>query len=119
MAAIDGLGTVYGEHSIALILGGLGKGQDFSELSDPVARWAGAVYLIGQDANLIEQGLLAGNERLAKIIEPVGTLDAAVARASQSSAKVVLLSPACASMDQFKNYSERGDHFVKLVHALS
>lgn len=119
LAAIDGLGTVYGEHSIALILGGLGKGQDFSELSDPVARWAGAVYLIGQDANLIEQGLLAGNERLAKIIESVGTLDAAVARASQSSAKVVLLSPACASMDQFKNYSERGDHFVKLVHALS
>lgn len=119
LAAIDGLGTVYGEHSIALILGGLGKGQDFSELSDPVARWAGAVYLIGQDANLIEQGLLAGNERLAKIIESVGTLNAAVARASQSSAKVVLLSPACASMDQFKNYSERGDHFVKLVHALS
>lgn len=119
LAAIDGLGTVYGEHSIALILGGLGKGQDFSELSDPVTRWAGAVYLIGQDANLIEQGLLAGNEHLAKIIESVGTLDAAVARASQSSAKVVLLSPACASMDQFKNYSERGDHFVKLVHALS
>lgn len=119
LAAIDGLGTVYGEHSIALILGGLGKGQDFSELSDPVARWAGAVYLIGQDAKLIEQGLLAGNERLAKIIESVGTLDVAVARASQSSAKVVLLSPACASMDQFKNYSERGDHFVKLVHALS
>lgn len=119
LAAIDGLGTVYGKQSMALILGGLSKGQDFSEMSKQVSHWVGVVYLIGQDAKLIEQGLLAGDPQLSKIINTVTTLDAAVAHASQSDVKVVLLSPACASMDQFKNYSQRGDHFVKLVQALA
>ncbi|OOR82966.1 UDP-N-acetylmuramoyl-L-alanine--D-glutamate ligase [Moraxella canis] len=118
MAAIDGLGTVYGASSLALILGGLGKGQDFSELSAYVAQWVDGVYLIGQDAPVIEQDLLKGDAHLATKIHHVGTLDRAVLAASQSGAKAVLLSPACASMDQFKNYNERGDKFVEMVHAL-
>ncbi|WP_114800258.1 UDP-N-acetylmuramoyl-L-alanine--D-glutamate ligase [Moraxella canis] len=118
MAAIDGLGTVYGASSLALILGGLGKGQDFSELSAYVAQWVDGVYLIGQDAPVIEQDLLKGDAHLATKIHHVGTLDRAVLAASQSAAKAVLLSPACASMDQFKNYNERGDKFVEMVHAL-
>ncbi|WP_049236888.1 UDP-N-acetylmuramoyl-L-alanine--D-glutamate ligase [Moraxella canis] len=119
MAAIDGLGTVYGASSLALILGGLGKGQDFSELSAYVAQWVDGVYLIGQDAPVIEQDLLKGDAQLASKIHHVGTLDQAVLAGSQSAAKAVLLSPACASMDQFKNYNERGDKFVEMVHALA
>ncbi|MFC0821126.1 UDP-N-acetylmuramoyl-L-alanine--D-glutamate ligase [Moraxella marmotae] len=119
IAAIDGLGTVYGQHSLALILGGLGKGQDFSELASDVAHWVDTVYLIGADAKVIEQGLLLGDATLADRLIHVGTLDKAVAAASQSTAKAVLLSPACASMDQFKNYGERGEKFVAMVHKLA
>ena len=119
IAAIDGLGTVYGISSLALILGGLGKGQDFSELSAYVMQWVDSVYLIGQDAPIIEQDLLKGDAHLASKIYQVGTLDRAVLAASQSTARAVLLSPACASMDQFKNYHERGDKFVNMVHALA
>lgn len=115
VSAIDGLGAVYGERSLALILGGQGKGQDFAELIPFVERFADSIYLIGQDASLIEEALAhVACERLVQ----AGTLDRAVALASQSTAKVVLLSPACASLDQFKNYNERGEQFVALVQKL-
>ena len=112
LAAIDGLGAVYGERSLAIILGGLGKGQDFSD------KYAHSVYLIGADAGVIEKDLLA-TPGLSKRIQQVGTLQAAVDLASQSSAKAVLLSPACASFDQFKSYGDRGDKFVSMVKALA
>lgn len=118
IAAIAGLGTVYGEGSLALILGGMGKGQDFSELSSDVARWVDAVYLIGVDAPVIKAGLIAGDDGVQSKLVEVGTLDKAVAAASQSNAKAVLLSPACASFDQFKSYGDRGEQFVKMVQAL-
>ena len=82
-------------------------------------QWVDRVYLIGQDAPIIEQDLLKGDAHLASKIHQVGTLDQAVLAASHSTAKAVLLSPACASMDQFKNYNERGDKFVNMVHALA
>lgn len=119
IAAIDGLGTVYGERSLALILGGMAKGQDFSELSRDVVRWVDTVYLIGVDAGHIEQGLIAGDATLADRLRHVGTLDAAVMQASQSTAKAVLLSPACASFDQFKSYGDRGEQFVQMVQDLA
>ncbi len=119
LAAIDGLGTVYGEGSLALILGGLGKGQDFSELADDVARWTDGVYLIGEDADKIAAGLLAKHPDISAKLHHVGTLDAAVSQAAASSAKVVLLSPACASFDQFKSYGDRGEQFVAMVNQLS
>lgn len=118
IAAIAGLGTVYGEGSLALILGGMGKGQDFSELSADVARWVDTVYLIGVDAPVIKAGLIAGDDGVQSKLVEVGTLDKAVAAASQSNAKAVLLSPACASFDQFKSYGDRGEQFVKMVQAL-
>lgn len=118
LAAIDGLGVVYGEQSLALILGGQGKGQDFGQLADEVYRWANGVYLIGADAALIEQDLLGKYPNLADRLHQVAVLDKAVVLASQSDAKAVLLSPACASLDQFKNYGERGDRFVELVKSL-
>lgn len=116
ISAIHGLGAVYGKQSLAVILGGQGKGQDFGELCQPLVDFAHSVYVIGQDAPLIEQTLA----RYAPSIKLIyaQTLDKAVQSASQSSAKVVLLSPACASLDQFKNYNERGECFVSLVKKL-
>ncbi|MDO4251585.1 MAG: UDP-N-acetylmuramoyl-L-alanine--D-glutamate ligase, partial [Moraxella sp.] len=118
LSAIDGLGAVYGERSLALILGGQSKGQDFRKLAPFVWRLACDVYLIGQDADLIRQSLGLYKDLADRLVQ-AGTLDKAVILASQSSAKAVLLSPACASLDQFKNYNERGDQFVSLVQGLT
>lgn len=118
LSAIDGLGAVYGERSLALILGGQGKGQDFAELAPFADKFASVIYLIGQDADVIAQGLTSVADFGERLVH-VGTLDKAVALASQSQSQAVLLSPACASLDQFKNYGERGDEFVKLVQALA
>ncbi|WP_066800927.1 UDP-N-acetylmuramoyl-L-alanine--D-glutamate ligase [Moraxella oblonga] len=114
ISAIDGLGAVYGEKSLALILGGQGKGQDFTELVPFARTFADSIYLIGQDAKLIYDVFISDDE-LANRTHKVFTLDKAVEQAYQSCAKVVLLSPACASLDQFKNYGERGDKFVEFV----
>jgi UDP-N-acetylmuramoylalanine--D-glutamate ligase len=98
---------------VHLILGGQGKGQDFAALRDPVATSCRAVYLIGEDAPLIAAAL-------ADVDVPVsecGQLDAAVAaaRAAARSGDVVLLSPACASFDQFADYEARGERFKEIV----
>lgn len=118
LAAIDGLGAVYGERSLAIILGGLGKNQDFSELSNAIDKYAHSVYLIGADAKIIEKGLLT-TPSLSMRIWQAGTLQSAVDLASQSMAKAVLLSPACASFDQFKSYADRGEKFVAMVKSLA
>jgi len=100
-----------------LIAGGLGKGQDFSPLAAPVAEHARAVVLIGQDAELIAQAL-AGT---GVAIEHAGTLQAAVERAHALAepGDTVLLSPACASMDMFQHYADRGQVFADAVNALA
>ncbi|MFA9486534.1 MULTISPECIES: UDP-N-acetylmuramoyl-L-alanine--D-glutamate ligase [unclassified Moraxella] len=118
IAAVDGLGAVYGERSLVLILGGLGKGQDFSELSDCVEKYVHSIYLIGADAQAIEKGLLV-KPLLVRRIHHAGNMQTAFALASGSDAKAVLLSPACASFDQFKSYSDRGEQFVAMVKALT
>lgn len=119
LAAIDGLGSVYGAHSLALILGGQGKGQDFAELSHAVCDYVAAVYLIGQDATKIATDITRADATLATRLHHVGTLDRAVSAAHASDVKAVLLSPACASFDQFDGYPHRGEVFVDLVHALA
>ncbi len=108
--ALEGLGR-----PVVLIAGGDGKGQDFTPLSAAVEAHCRAVLLIGRDAPAIERAL-AGAKTL---VEHAGTLDAAVARAVRIAAPgdVVLLSPACASLDQFSNYIERGERFAGLVRA--
>lgn len=118
LAAINGLGAVYGERSLAIILGGLGKGQDFSELGEDIERYAHSIYLIGADAGIIKKQLEA-TAKLSKRIHQVDTLQVAVDLASQSLVRAVLLSPACASFDQFKSYADRGDKFVSMVNALA
>jgi UDP-N-acetylmuramoylalanine--D-glutamate ligase len=104
VAALRGLGK-----KAVLILGGEGKGQDFAPLREPVARFAVKVLLIGHDAPLIAKAV--GGEHCASLQE-------AVERASQIPAEAVLLSPACASFDMFRDYKHRGDVFAAAVRAL-
>ena len=114
VAALNGLGA---ERRLVPILGGDGKGQDFSPLAAPVARYARAVVLIGRDAPLIRQALHGtGVELLA-----ADTLPLAVALAQQHArtGDAVLLSPACASLDMFDNYEHRARVFAEAVQALA
>ncbi len=108
IAALSG----YPPRSVHLILGGLGKGQDFSNLAEPIGRAAITVYLIGKDAPAIAEVL----EGLAPV-ENCGTLEHAVesARRQARPGQWVLLAPACASFDQFNDYRERGQAFERLA----
>ncbi len=105
--------------TVHLILGGQGKGQDFGALRDPVERGCVAVYLIGEDAPAIAAAL-APNGRAGETGTPAreyGDLESAM-RAAAGAAKpgdVVLLSPACASFDQFDDYEARGERFRELA----
>ncbi len=98
--------------SVVLILGGRDKHGDFPALRDPVARKARAVLTIGEAAETIEAAL-AG----AAPLERCGTMEKAVARAAAlaRAGDTVLLSPACASFDQYRNFEERGRHFAALA----
>ncbi len=109
-AALDGIGR-----PAVLICGGDGKGQDFRPLKSSVDADCRAVLLIGRDAPLLARAL-AGSRA---VVESVGTLEAAVDRAFALAqpGDAVLLSPACASLDQFQSYIERGERFTALVKA--
>lgn len=103
--------TGYGDTSVHLILGGLGKDQDFAQMADAVRRVASHVYLIGRDGERIADALAGVPATLC------GTLERAVARArgNARAGEVVLLAPACASFDQFSGYAERGEVFCRLA----
>lgn len=105
-AALRGLGR-----KSVLILGGDGKGQDFSPLRDVVLKFASHVLLIGRDARLI--GNVVPGERCA-------SLEQAVQRAAELArpGEAVLLSPACASFDMFRDYRHRGEVFAHAVRSL-
>jgi len=110
-AVVAGLAG-YPPRSVHLILGGLGKGQDFRLLSPAVAEKVVRAYLIGQAAEEIAQALSG-----VVPVEMCGTLEEAVRRAKLCAlpGDVVLLSPACASFDQFRDYAHRGHVFAHLV----
>ncbi|EOR04393.1 UDP-N-acetylmuramoyl-L-alanine--D-glutamate ligase [Acinetobacter tandoii] len=118
LAAIDGLGASIEaqQGKVAIILGGQGKGQDFTALKDSLAKYAKLAVLIGEDANLIEHAI-AGTTTILH----AATLKEAVAlcQAHTQPHDVVLLSPACASFDMFKSYGDRGHQFVDCVNALT
>jgi len=116
VAALNGLGDTAGSKKIWLIAGGDGKGQDFSPLFDPVQRFAKGVLLIGKDAPRIAEALQA----TGVAVERCETIAVAVKIASERAASgdVVLLSPACASFDQFKDYVHRAAVFVSEVEEL-
>jgi UDP-N-acetylmuramoylalanine--D-glutamate ligase len=99
--------------AVHLILGGRGKGQDFSALRAPVEGRCEAVYLIGEDAPLIAAALAS----VSIPVHECGELELAIARAREAARDrdVVLLSPACASFDQFADFEARGERFRELV----
>ena len=113
VAALQGLGA---ERRIVVILGGDGKGQDFSPLQEPASRHVRAAVLMGRDAPLIRQTL----EGLGvQLIDAPDLTEAvmACARVAQPG-DAVLLSPACASLDMFRNYEHRADVFRAAVSEL-
>jgi UDP-N-acetylmuramoylalanine--D-glutamate ligase len=101
---------------VHLIAGGRGKNQDFSALAEPVAERCDAVYLIGEATAELES-VLAGT---GVVVYGSGVLERAVAAAASaaSAGDTVLLSPACASYDQYPNFEARGEHFGALVSEL-
>jgi UDP-N-acetylmuramoylalanine--D-glutamate ligase len=109
IAALKGLAK-----TTVLILGGEGKGQDFAPLASVVAQFARRTLLIGRDAARIEEAL-AGLPT-----ERCGSLDEAVqsAAAYARPGEAVLLSPACASFDMFRDYRHRGEAFAAAVRRL-
>ncbi len=113
VAALDGL-----RRKLVLIAGGDGKGQDFAPLREPIARWARAVVLIGRDAEQIA-AVLDACEGL--VLERAANLPDAVRAATRlaQTGDAVLMSPACASLDMFRNYSHRAEVFVEAVHELA
>jgi len=110
VAALAGIGR-----PAVLIAGGEGKGQNFAPLASAVARYARAVVLIGRDAARIEEALKGTGVPL----EHARDMDAAVAAAQRGAREgdAVLLSPACASFDMFRDYRHRGEAFVAAVRA--
>jgi UDP-N-acetylmuramoylalanine--D-glutamate ligase len=118
LAAIDGLGAAIEpqQGKVAIILGGQGKGQDFTALRDALSKYAKLAVLIGEDRAVIEQAI-AGTTTLLH----AASLQEAVELCQQHTQAhdVVLLSPACASFDMFKGYSERGHQFVECVNTLA
>jgi len=112
VAALQGLGA---ERRVVVILGGEGKGQDFSMLASPVASFARAVVLMGQDGPLIRAHLQSTGVRLIDAADMADAVDKASAAAQAGDA--VLLSPACASFDMFRNYEHRAQVFCQAVAA--
>lgn len=113
LAAIASLGA---DRPVVLLAGGLGKGQDFTPLRAVLAHYGRALVVFGRDADQIAEAV--GD---ACPVVSVLTLDEAVsaARSLAQPGDCVLLSPACASFDQFSGYAQRGEVFMRLVAGLS
>jgi UDP-N-acetylmuramoylalanine--D-glutamate ligase len=116
VAALDGLGADKAPAKLVVILGGDGKGQDFSPLVEPVRRHTRAVATIGRDAARIEEALIATGVPLQRFEALQTATRWCFERAQPGDA--VLLSPACASLDMFRNYAHRAEVFVAEVHAI-
>jgi UDP-N-acetylmuramoylalanine--D-glutamate ligase len=120
VAALTGLGADIAPARLVVILGGDGKGQDFAPLLEPVRRHVRAVALIGRDSAAIAQALQpAADEGL--VMQPHDDLPAATRWAFEQArpGDAVLLSPACASLDMFRNYAHRAEVFIDTVRALA
>ena len=114
VAALQGLGA---DRRIVVILGGEGKGQDFAPLAAPVERYVRAVVLIGRDAPLIRAALELTGIPLVEADSMASAVTLANAKAHAGDA--VLMSPACASFDMFKNYEHRAQVFCDAVKELA
>jgi UDP-N-acetylmuramoylalanine--D-glutamate ligase len=115
VAALEGLGADRAPARLVLILGGEGKGQDFSPLADPVSRHARAVALIGRDAPALGTALAGCGVPLQAHADLPQAVRWCFDQARPGDA--VLLSPACASLDMFRGYAHRAEVFVQAVQA--
>jgi UDP-N-acetylmuramoylalanine--D-glutamate ligase len=117
-SALAGIRSFAG--GLHLILGGSIKGEDFGPLAGPVAERCAAVYLIGEAADQIAAALSPAAERGVEVVRS-GDLETAVADAAGRAepGQVVLLSPASASFDAFRDFEDRGERFRLLVEGLS
>jgi UDP-N-acetylmuramoylalanine--D-glutamate ligase len=118
LAAVRGLGA---DRKLVVILGGDGKGQDFAPLAEPLARHARAAVLIGRDAGRIREQVQAQADAAGVPLLDAASLAEAVHAAAglAQSGDAVLLSPACASLDMFRDYKHRADVFVATVRELA
>ena len=110
LAALQGMGR-----QVAIILGGDGKGQDFSPLKAALSEHGRAVALIGRDADAVAAAIAGcgvSSRRCADMSEAV-----AYCRAQAKAGDAVLLSPACASLDMYRNYAHRAEVFIAAVKA--
>ncbi len=119
VAALEGLGADLVPGRLVVILGGDGKGQDFAPLAAPLARHARAVATIGKDAAALEAVIEQQARGLP--LQRFVSLELAVnwCFAQAQAGDAVLLSPACASLDMFRNYAHRAEVFVAAVQALA
>ena len=110
LAALEGLAA-----PIILIAGGDGKGADFRLLTKAIAASVSLVVLLGRDGLRFKQEALVDTPFLM-----VDSIEQAVQKAAEQASEgdTVLLSPACASLDQFDNYQQRGDRFSAAVNGL-
>jgi len=117
VAALNGLGQDRAPSRLVVILGGDGKGQDFAPLAEPLRRHARAAATIGKDAEAIEAVLQSVGVRF----ERHATLEEATrwAHKRAEGSDAVLLSPACASLDMFRDYKHRADVFVATVRDIA
>lgn len=115
LAALEGLSRDSG--NIILIVGGVGKGADFSPLKEAIRLWVSAVITLGEDGPV----LAALAESAGVATEAADTMQTAVtsARRKAKAGDLVLLSPACASLDMFRDYRHRGDEFRAAVKELA
>lgn len=114
VAALAGLGP---DRRLVVILGGDGKGQDFTPLASPMARYARAAVLIGRDAPHIAAALADAGMPLLQAASMEDAVQQAAGQAQPGDA--VLMSPACASLDMFRDYAHRAQVFVEAVRALA
>jgi UDP-N-acetylmuramoylalanine--D-glutamate ligase len=117
VAALEGLGADRAPKRLVVILGGDGKGQDFSPLLEPLARHARAIALIGRDAPAIEAVVAPLNLPMQVHADLPAAVRWCFTQGQPGDA--VLLSPACASLDMFRNYGHRAEVFVQAVAELA
>ena len=116
-ATVAAINSVGADRKIVLILGGDGKGQDFSPLRVPIQQFAREVVLIGKDAAKLREVLQGAG---VPMHDAANLEDAVkVCQGLAQTGDAVLLSPACASLDMFKNYVHRGEVFAQAVQALA
>lgn len=114
MAALEGLGDSKTK-SIHLLLGGVGKGADFSPLAPVIEKYVKQVYVFGKDADQIIDIIPTDTpcSRYQDLSEVIGSV-----KNNVKAGDIVLFSPACASFDQYKSFEHRGMHFQELVNLL-